>query len=107
VKIVALTASAFAQDREDVLAAGMDDFLRKPYRRKEIFDCMARHLGMRYAYREAQPPYKAEPIALLRVEALAMVPEELRQELADALLRLEAQPIMEVIKGLGTGFAVG
>jgi CheY-like chemotaxis protein len=97
VKIVALTASAFAQEREDVLAAGIDDFLRKPYRRKEIFDCMARHLGLRYTYTDASPAYPDEPLAILRPEALATLPEELRKELADALVSLHAKPIAEVI----------
>jgi CheY-like chemotaxis protein len=45
VKIAAVTASAFASQREEVLAAGVDDFIRKPYQPSEIFDCMARHLG--------------------------------------------------------------
>ena len=41
VKIVAVTASAFASQREQVLSTGFDDFLRKPYRHAEIFNCMA------------------------------------------------------------------
>ena len=32
VKIVAVTASAFMEQRDEILKAGMDDFLRKPYR---------------------------------------------------------------------------
>ena len=41
VRIAALTASAFEEEREEVLAVGMDDFVRKPYRPAEVFDCMA------------------------------------------------------------------
>jgi CheY-like chemotaxis protein len=48
VKIVAVTASRFSDDQSEVLAAGLDDFVLKPYRLTEVFDCMARHLGVRY-----------------------------------------------------------
>ncbi len=97
VKIVALTASAFVQQRADILAAGLDDFLRKPYRRKEIFDCMARQLGVLYLYRAAPRTRAVNPAARLRPEALAMLPVELRKELEHALLRLDAGPISEAI----------
>ena len=46
VKIAAVTASVFTSEREGMLRAGVDDFVRKPYRRSEILDCIARHLGI-------------------------------------------------------------
>jgi signal transduction histidine kinase/ligand-binding sensor domain-containing protein/CheY-like chemotaxis protein len=48
VRIAAMTASAYESERAEALASGMDDFVRKPYRPAEIFDCMAHHLGVRF-----------------------------------------------------------
>ncbi len=67
--IVALTASAFEEDREAVLAAGCDDFVRKPFREREIFDVLRRHLGVRCIY---------EPSKLASEGAAQASMEELR-----------------------------
>jgi len=48
--IIALTASSFVEEREQILADGCNDFIRKPYREHEIFDALARHLDVRFTY---------------------------------------------------------
>ena len=58
--IIALTASAFEEDREKILATGCDDFMRKPFREDELFDLLAKHLGVRYIYEEVAPPLLPE-----------------------------------------------
>jgi signal transduction histidine kinase/DNA-binding response OmpR family regulator len=88
-KIVAVTASAFASQREEVLAAGFDDFLRKPYRANEIFDCMARHLGVRYVYADPARPAAAGLDLRLRAEDLAELPRDVRDELQHAIISLD------------------
>lgn len=50
--IIALTASAFEEDRIKVIEHGCDDFVRKPYRASEIFEMIKKHLGVRYVYAE-------------------------------------------------------
>jgi CheY-like chemotaxis protein len=52
IKIAALTASAFASERDEVMRAGFDDCIFKPFRQTEIFFCMGRHLGVRYSSSE-------------------------------------------------------
>jgi CheY-like chemotaxis protein len=98
VKIVAVTASAFAEQREQVLAAGLDDFVRKPYRPREIFDCMARHLGVRYVYSADPQVAVGETGPLVPLEDLAGVPEELRIQLANAVTFLDVNRIEQLIR---------
>ncbi|HUK18825.1 MAG TPA: two-component regulator propeller domain-containing protein [Bryobacteraceae bacterium] len=94
VKIAAITASVFEDQRSEVLAAGLDDFVGKPYWPSEIFDCVGRHLGVRYRQGEAAP---VEPAAALQPEALEALPAELLRELRDALVALHAERIAEII----------
>ncbi|MDO4483281.1 MAG: ATP-binding protein [Clostridia bacterium] len=42
--IVAMTANAFDEDRQACAAAGMDDFLPKPFRREELCDMLRKYL---------------------------------------------------------------
>jgi signal transduction histidine kinase/CheY-like chemotaxis protein len=99
VKIAALTASVFKEERDNVIAAGMDDFIRKPYRSEEIFGCLARQLDVRFVYEEVPAATATgEPTAVLSPEALATLPKKLRGELTAALVSLDAALIGEIIR---------
>ena len=98
VKIVAVTASVFADQREELHAAGLDDFVRKPYRPEEVFDCMARHLGVRYVYRQAATAFAEKPIRAVRLGALATLPVELRRELQNALITLDTGRVTGLVR---------
>jgi CheY-like chemotaxis protein len=95
VKIAALTASGFDSRRQEVLAEGLDDYLRKPVRPDAIFDCMARHLGVRY--RRSDTAASAAPRQGLLPEAFAAIPPELRRDLRDAIVGLDSDRIRRII----------
>jgi signal transduction histidine kinase/CheY-like chemotaxis protein len=95
VKIVAVSASVFSEQRKETLAQGMDDFVRKPYLPSEIFECMERHLGVRFRYEQDEP---STVKSALSGEALERLPEALRQELADALINGATGHIAELIQ---------
>lgn len=50
--IVALTAGAFDGNIQSILAAGCDDFIRKPFRQEEIFQSLVKHLGVSLVYED-------------------------------------------------------
>src|SRR5208283_384406 len=81
-KIIALTAHALEQERNAIMAAGCDDFVRKPFREQEIFDALARHLRLKFIYEKAPRP-KSTPEApglTLRLEHLEELPAELLRD---------------------------
>ncbi|MES9888588.1 MAG: ATP-binding protein, partial [Candidatus Sedimenticola sp. 6PFRAG1] len=101
VKIAALTASVFKEQRDELMAAGSDDFVRKPYRPEEIFDCMARHLDLDYLYEEeaegATTGGAGESPAIL-AEQIAALPQDVREALERAVTVLDVEETREVVK---------
>jgi signal transduction histidine kinase/DNA-binding NarL/FixJ family response regulator len=100
VKIVALTASVFSQQQQEFLNAGVNDIVGKPYRETEIFDCMAKHLGVRYTYQESfnkQQMAMAEPLSS---ERLTRLPEELGNALQYAISSLDIEQSLSVIESI-------
>ena len=100
VKIVGLTASAFANERVEAMAAGMDDCVGKPFLPHEIFDCMAELLGVEYVY-EDHAPLTSMPLSELAGE-LAALPENLKAELQTALLMLDTAQISSIVRHIGS-----
>jgi signal transduction histidine kinase/CheY-like chemotaxis protein len=95
VHIVGLTASAFLGQRTEMMAAGMEDVVRKPFRTAEIFDLMARLLGVRY---RQGGDGASVPGDALTAAALTTVPVVLRDELAAALASLDGDRIAAAVE---------
>ena len=53
--IIALTASALEEDKAVILSEGCDDYMRKPFHEEDLFDMIAKHLGVRYVYEDIGP----------------------------------------------------
>ncbi len=98
VKIVALTASVFKEEKHEVLEAGCDDFVWKPYRSWEIFDCLARHLGVKYIYQEEIKPSPTPQMDTNRLQAaVARLPAELAGKLRQASGELNSAKMVELL----------
>jgi signal transduction histidine kinase/ActR/RegA family two-component response regulator len=96
--IIAITASSFEEQREEILAAGCDDFLRKPFQEERLLQMLAGHLGIRYEHET--PPGTAE-LGPVDVEGrLAALPIALRDRLLEALGRLDVHAVEQAVETL-------
>ncbi len=101
--IAALTAHALEEEREQILAAGCDDFVRKPFREYEIFSVMGHHLGLRYEYEGSREQTAAVESEIdLRPEQLAALPADLLRTLHDAAVELDRDRILVLIEQINT-----
>lgn len=102
--IIAITGSAFKEEHHQALAAGCDDFVRKPFRAEIIFETIAQYLGVRYRY-AAEPALLSiyatsalKPSETIDIEQLNHMPPDWRTQLHQAAIRVDAEAIGQLIE---------
>jgi PAS domain S-box-containing protein len=94
--IIALTASAFEEERVVAISAGCDDFVRKPFREAELFEKMAQYLGVRYRYEALVAPLSSEVDHATHLDLLVM-PMEWRAQLHQSAMQVDAEKIVKLV----------
>lgn len=101
-KIIALTASAFEEDRARVLNVGCNDFVRKPFQEAELLEKIAEHLGVQYVDAQSDEGVKRTTIAdsFDPIAALQALPTRMLTQLHQATIQLDGQQLARAIEDL-------
>ncbi|HEY9617761.1 MAG TPA: ATP-binding protein, partial [Microcoleaceae cyanobacterium] len=111
--IIAITASAFDEERAIVLSAGCNDFVRKPIWEETVFEKIAQYLGVRYLYEETDPADRQNAgirvvnsrmnqvtSVLLSPASLQVMPASWTAQLHQAAMQLDEQQIFSLIAAI-------
>ena len=99
-KIIAVTASAMDDNRQDLMGIGADDFIGKPFRESELFQKIHVHVGVEYQYAE-EPAAKGE-VAELTPDSLAGWPQQIIDPMREAVIRADLDQLLVTIEEIET-----
>jgi len=97
-KIIAVTASALDDNRQDLMEAGADDFIGKPFREAELFQKIHVHVGVEYLYAEEPTPAAPEEADALTPESLAGWPPDLIDPMREAVITADLDQLLARIQ---------
>jgi len=95
--IIALTASVLEEEKAIVLSAGCDDFMRKPFTEDQIFEVLAKHLGVKYIMHQIQPILDIKSENELISEDLRVMSKDWMNQLYQASIEADSQAVIELI----------
>jgi adenylate cyclase len=99
--IIALTANAFSEQRNQMLAVGCDDFVSKPFREEALWSKLSQHLGVNYIYQQQEQFTAAQPgkkLDVLTQESLAVMPQDWLARLSSAAEACDEDEILLLIE---------
>jgi signal transduction histidine kinase/DNA-binding response OmpR family regulator/HAMP domain-containing protein len=99
--IVALTASAFEEDRARLLAMGCNDFLRKPVSPLDLVSVLEKHLGVHFQLEdlpaEAEPASTSKPAPALLFSVWQTLPGDWIAALRQAAVEADFDQINDLV----------
>ncbi len=97
-RIIAVTASALDENRQELMDIGADDFIGKPFREAELFQKIRAHVGVEYVYAEDSAAAAPEEAAELTPESLAGWPRDLLESMRDAVITADLDQLLAKIQ---------
>ena len=99
--VIAIIASVWEEEKAVILAAGWDDFVRKPFHTEAIFDIMAKHLGVGYIYQDQELPSHSsnvtgEPLNL--TDVLAAMSKKWIVKLYEAAIDADSELVFQLLE---------
>src|SRR5829696_1171480 len=98
VKIIAVTASAMDDNRQELMEVGADDFIGKPFRETELFQKIHAHVGVDYVYAESPARADPEEPAELAPGSLAGWPQDVIHPMRDAVVTADLDLLLAKIR---------
>ncbi len=97
-RLIALTASAFSENKASALDSGCDDFVSKPVQAAEVFSKMSQHLGVRYCYEAeiSQANTHSSSTPTLTPDLIEQASADWRYALEQATLDLDDEAILHL-----------
>ncbi len=99
--IIAVTASAMDDNRQELMEIGADDFIGKPFREAELFQKIQTHTGVAYQYAE-DPTEAPMETANLTHESLALWPRDLIHSMREAVITADLDLLLAKIQEVET-----
>ncbi len=97
-KIIAVTASAMDDNRQELMEIGADDFIGKPFRETELFQKIHAHVGVEYVYAEHPTAAAQEEAAELKPNSLAGWPQDLIDPMREAVITADLDQLLARIQ---------
>jgi CheY-like chemotaxis protein len=107
--IIAVTASAWEEEKTVILSAGCDDFVCKPFHKETIFEMMTKHLKVHYIYQEQETV--SQPADLIiessnLTDLLAAMPKLWIVQLHEAALDADAELVTQILESVPESYAL-